>query len=541
MPTRSVFLLVCLFAVTAVAQTVSVGQGSLPPEPAIQMEIEQRDEVKETAPEDVRHAAAATTAVVPRLTPRTQNFAGGSGELNLGYTTGVQLFGYPATPNIFMRLGTAAGTSFFAVTDSSDVSILKVGGDGYAVLRRDQDALTGLEINNANPGTGNAASRQLRFFEGSTLVAKVASVGSASSTATGGASALQLWNFANAAMVFGTNNVERMRIFSDGNVSVGSPVDNDARLTILGGTNGAQAMIATQVGQIASTITQWDTGMILESREFTAAGVINNGGVVGAQVLGRNIGPGAVYYATGGVFIAGNAGTSTTMVVNNAYALQAEVQKGSGTILNGYGVLVKDTQANVGYGVVQEGIDDTNIFRGKVVLGQPIVAPDFVPDPTNILNVNGNAHFNGTVTGKNIKAHYQDLAEWVASTTDLAPGTVVVLNRARNNEVMASGTAYDTTVAGVVSAEPGLILGVEGEGREQIATTGRVRVHVDARTHPIAVGDLLVTSDVTGTAMRSDPMTINGRSFHQPGTIIGKALEPLQGGIGDILVLLSMQ
>ena len=157
------------------------------------------------------------------------------------------------------------------------------------------------------------------------------------------------------------------------------------------------------------------------------------------------------------------------------------------------------------------------------------------------LAVEGNANFNGTVTGTNIQAHYQDVAEWVPSTTDLAPGTVVVLNRERDNEVMASTTAYDTTVAGVVSAQPGLSLGVEGEGKEQVSTTGRVKVRVDARTKPIRVGDLLVTSDMPGTAMRSEPMDLNGRPFHQPGTIIGKALQSLEGGVGEILVLLSMQ
>jgi hypothetical protein len=41
--------------------------------------------------------------------------------------------------------------------------------------------------------------------------------------------------------------------------------------------------------------------------------------------------------------------------------------------------------------------------------------------------------------------------------------------------------------------------------------------------------------------MRSKPIEIQGRRFHQPGTIIGKALEPLAGGEGEILVLLSMQ
>ena len=171
---------------------------------------------------------------------------------------------------------------------------------------------------------------------------------------------------------------------------------------------------------------------------------------------------------------------------------------------------------------------------GKVGIGGPA-------DAAYRLKVVGNAHFAGTVTGQNIQAHYQDIAEWVPSATDLVPGTVVVLNLERDNQVMASATAYDTTVAGVVSAQPGLSLGIESEGTEQIATTGRVKVRVDARSKPIRVGDLLVTSDAPGTAMRSEPMNVNGRPFHQPGTIIGKALQSLDGGVGEILVLLSMQ
>jgi hypothetical protein len=173
--------------------------------------------------------------------------------------------------------------------------------------------------------------------------------------------------------------------------------------------------------------------------------------------------------------------------------------------------------------------------------------------PTARLDVNGAIKVAGDIVGPGVNgaasitgfkvlgAVYQDLAEWVPATTDLAPGTVVVLNPARNNEVMASTSAYDTSVAGVVSEQPGLILGIGADDKEQIAIIGRVKVRVDARNAPIRVGDLLVTSDLPGTAMRSEPMEIHGRKFHQPGTIIGKALEPLESGVGEILVLLSMQ
>lgn len=162
--------------------------------------------------------------------------------------------------------------------------------------------------------------------------------------------------------------------------------------------------------------------------------------------------------------------------------------------------------------------------------------------PLEALHVIGNVKVSGSIEGGTvIGAVYQDIAEWVPATTDLTPGTVVVLNQDRTNEVMASHTSYDSSVAGVVSAQPGVILGVAGEGKEQIATTGRVKVRVDARTSPIRVGDLLVTSDIAGTAMKSQPMDFNGRKMHQPGTLIGKALEPLAGGVGEILVLLSLQ
>lgn len=86
-----------------------------------------------------------------------------------------------------------------------------------------------------------------------------------------------------------------------------------------------------------------------------------------------------------------------------------------------------------------------------------------------------------------------------------------------------------------------MILGEDGEGKLKVATTGRVRVRVDATLSPIKIGDLLVTSNEEGVAMKSVPINFQGRMIHMPGTIIGKALEPLAKGKGEILVLLSLQ
>ena len=156
--------------------------------------------------------------------------------------------------------------------------------------------------------------------------------------------------------------------------------------------------------------------------------------------------------------------------------------------------------------------------------------------PTTKLHVAGSITVDG-----NINAKYQDLAEWVPAAEQIPAGTVVVLDSTKSNQVIASSQSYDTRVAGVISKQPGIALGEGGNGKVLVATTGRVRVKVDASRAPIHIGDLLVTSDVPGVAMKSEPIKLGGRLMHMPGTLIGKALEPLAKGESEILVLLSLQ
>src|SRR5262245_57098443 len=158
------------------------------------------------------------------------------------------------------------------------------------------------------------------------------------------------------------------------------------------------------------------------------------------------------------------------------------------------------------------------------------------------LDVNGNANVQGNITASgSIAAKYQDVAEWVPTSEQLAAGTVVVLDATKSNQVISSTVAYDTRVAGVISAQPGITLGEKSDGKVLVATTGRVKVKVDATKAPIHIGDLLVTSDVPGVAMKSEAVNLGGVQIHRPGTLIGKALEPLEKGKGEILVLLSLQ
>ena len=158
--------------------------------------------------------------------------------------------------------------------------------------------------------------------------------------------------------------------------------------------------------------------------------------------------------------------------------------------------------------------------------------------PTQRLDVLGNINVSG-----NINAKYQDVAEWVdvGEPLELEPGTVVVVDSKHPNQVVRTKHAYDTRVAGAVSRQPGVVLGEAGSGKALVAQSGRVRIKADARYGAIRIGDLLVTSPTAGYAMRSRALKAGGKSMHRPGTLLGKALEPLASGQGEILVLLTLQ
>ena len=66
-----------------------------------------------------------------------------------------------------------------------------------------------------------------------------------------------------------------------------------------------------------------------------------------------------------------------------------------------------------------------------------------------------------------------------------------------------------------------------------MAFSGIVQCKVDAGYGAIQVGDLLTTSLTPGHAMRSAGL--------MPGTILGKALEPLDTGTGLIKVLVMLR
>ena len=163
-----------------------------------------------------------------------------------------------------------------------------------------------------------------------------------------------------------------------------------------------------------------------------------------------------------------------------------------------------------------------------------------------------------------------DLAEYFPLSEPAETGDLLVVDRDEPGRYRLARSAHDPAVVGIVSADPGVLLGAgvariaqaddelaaaleeartigddEQEGlvwallqarfREThapVALSGTVPCKVDAGFGPISPGDLLTTSPTPGHAMRSSEAT--------PGTIVGKALEELETGTGVIRVLVMM-
>lgn len=353
------------------------------------------------------------------------------------------------------------------------------------------------------------------------------------------------------ALAFYTRNAgtlgERMRITNTGTVGIGTLTPNSLyRLDVQGGT------INSSGGLCINGTCKTDWSQVGGSQWTTSGTTINyNTGNVG---IGTAAAPTRKLEVVGGnVFhqfstTVGSEYGFYTSLNNNHFTSNLYFDGQWKMMAGGKGALVATGPNNGGNAFAVYADNTSRAANATSTLAQVmVVSMDGklgvnTPVPTEMLHITGNAKVTGNIdVGGNINAKYQDVAEWVESSQELIAGTVVVLDSERSNQVVASTQAYDSHVAGVISLQPGITLGERGEGRVLVATTGRVKVKVDATNGPIKIGDLLVTSDKEGVAMKSIPIDFAGARIHRPGTLIGKALEPLAAGTGEILVLLSLQ
>lgn len=122
----------------------------------------------------------------------------------------------------------------------------------------------------------------------------------------------------------------------------------------------------------------------------------------------------------------------------------------------------------------------------------------------------------------------RDGATWMPVAESVEQGDVLIAEADGDDggSLRLSAASADPAVVGIAAkASSGALA--------PVATSGVAWCKVDAGTAPIRPGDLLTASSTPGRAMKAQTVV--------PGTILGKALERLDVGVGLIRIVITLR
>ncbi|MBN1480596.1 hypothetical protein EH223_20825 [candidate division KSB1 bacterium] len=270
-------------------------------------------------------------------------------------------------------------------------------------------------------------------------------------------------------------------------------------ITAVRGTNGLTGY-AQEGEAVLGLTTDYQSGSIFDTRflKRNESNMITGEMIVQGDISGKHISP-------------------------NFWVQQ---DKSSGAVMSAYNQsMIQSTSGLEGHG--HNGVRGIGTHTG--VYGEGAIYGVYArnTDPQNYaLYVEGVAHCTSGEWG--------DVAEYISSNERLEPGDVVIIDTDSAHKMKRCAEVSDTRVAGIISSEPTITVGLEkpGDNKYPLALAGIVPCKVVA-LEPIHPGDLLTTSSHQGCAQKA--------TEPKPGSIVGKALEGLASGYGVIKVLVTLQ
>jgi hypothetical protein len=324
---------------------------------------------------------------------------------------------------------------------------------------------------------------------------------------------------------------------ADGNVSL-----NGANGPKTGAIVGASGLFQGDLGGVVGHDTQinpdWTLvgvqGLIDNTNGYGVVGRANSTTGETGGMLGRAL-------SIDGIGVSGVAGPTNQQNADGG----AIGVFGRSTTTSGVGVIGRSDATNgttTGVrGVVRSPSGIAGVFNsfagGDILVGNAGVAGDG-SDMMRRFRVDqaGNVFATGTINAST----NADVAERIATADALKPGDVVEIDPSTAGRFRKSRSAYSTMAAGIVSTAPAIALAnrgelTDGDSRPMLALVGRVPVNATSEGGAIHVGDLLTTSSTPGYAMRCQDRT------KCAGAIVGKALQTLSSGTGQVEALVTLQ
>ncbi|MDQ0783962.1 collagen-like protein [Chryseobacterium sp. W4I1] len=386
----------------------------------------------------------------------------------------------------------------------------------------------------SNTSGNGAALVAITDGNGNAITANASKNGNGVETNIDGAgNALYAW-----VPTFATGRAGKFNIFNDTNTSdvitvttVGNGIGGNFKVDRVTGTSPAVK------GEVTSQFANFGTAGVYG----LSSGTGGFGGLFYASNASGN-GPALLALTEGnGNGITANAG-------KNGDGIEATAD-GTGNAVYGwtpnFGVGRAGRFANFNAANGNPTVHVTNVGTGSVLLlNHQGPSGNIAILQTNSANVarvdrTGKGFFNGGT--QNSGADVAEAFDVEGNSSEYEPGDILIISTDSDRTVEKSSKPYSTLVAGVYATKPGVLLteeNIDSEliGKVPMGVIGVIPTKVCLEGGKIKRGDFLVTSSISGTAMKANPKKV------KIGQVIGKALQDYdQNSTGKIKVLVNIK